>query len=65
MGNDADTLSRSCCLWGMGVILGSCGATFIAALDKNGAPSVAKPEITFGSSVDISSKADEKPPSWF
>jgi hypothetical protein len=49
----------------MGVAFGSCGAMFIAAVEKNGAPSVARPAITFGSSIDIRPKAEENPPSWF
>jgi hypothetical protein len=35
----------------------------IAALEKNGAPSAARPVIAFGSSIDMSPKAEENPPS--
>jgi hypothetical protein len=74
VGSDADTALRSrddddddddVCLFGMGVVFGSCGAMFIAAFEKKGAPSAAKPAITFGSSIDMSPKAEENPPSWF
>jgi len=64
VGNDADSPSRTReCLLGMGVVLGSKGAMFIAAVEKNGAPSVAMPATTFGSSIDMSPKAEENPPS--
>jgi hypothetical protein len=36
---------------------------FMAALEKNGAPSTDSPDITFGSSIDMSPKAEENPPS--